>query len=37
MTDRFYGWFVPAIDERDFALRDGELDRALDFVAVCRT
>jgi SAM-dependent methyltransferase len=36
LTDRFYGRFVPAIDERDFALRAGELDRALDFVAVCR-
>ena len=36
MTDRFYGWFVPAIHERDFALRGGDLDRALDFVAVCR-
>jgi SAM-dependent methyltransferase len=40
LTDRFYGWFTPAIDERDFALRSGSqanLDRALDFVAVCRT
>jgi 2-polyprenyl-3-methyl-5-hydroxy-6-metoxy-1,4-benzoquinol methylase len=36
MTDRFYGWFVPAIHERDFGLRSGELDQALDFVAVCR-
>jgi 2-polyprenyl-3-methyl-5-hydroxy-6-metoxy-1,4-benzoquinol methylase len=40
LTDRFYGWFVPSIDERDFALREGatvDQDRALDFLAVCRT
>jgi SAM-dependent methyltransferase len=36
MTRRFYDRFVPAISSRDFALRDGDLDRALDFVAVCR-
>jgi SAM-dependent methyltransferase len=39
LTDRFYGWFNPAISERDFALRagtDDELAGALDFVAVCR-
>jgi SAM-dependent methyltransferase len=36
LTRRFYGWFVPAIDERDFVLRDGRLERALDFLAVCR-
>ena len=39
LTDRFYGWFTPAIDERDFALRrdgDADLDGALDFLAVCR-
>jgi len=39
LTRRFYGWFTPAIDVRDFRLgpgTDGELDRALDFVAVCR-
>ena len=38
LTDRFYGWFTPAIDERDFALRPEracDLDRALDFLAVC--
>jgi 2-polyprenyl-3-methyl-5-hydroxy-6-metoxy-1,4-benzoquinol methylase len=36
-TDRFYRWFTPAISERDFALRGGgDLDRALDFVAVLR-
>jgi 2-polyprenyl-3-methyl-5-hydroxy-6-metoxy-1,4-benzoquinol methylase len=39
LTDRFYGWFVPSIDERDFALRPAaacDLDEALDFLAVCR-
>jgi SAM-dependent methyltransferase len=36
LTHRFYDWFVPAIDERDFALREGNLRKALDFVAVCR-
>jgi hypothetical protein len=36
ITKRFYDWFVPAISASDFALRDTDLDRALDFVAVCR-
>jgi SAM-dependent methyltransferase len=36
ITERFYGWLVPAISSRDFALRGGRLDRALDFVAICR-
>jgi SAM-dependent methyltransferase len=39
LTDRFYGWFTPAIAASDFTLRaarDADLDRALDFVAVCR-
>jgi SAM-dependent methyltransferase len=36
LTQRFYDRFVPAIDERDFALRSAPLERALDFVAVCR-
>jgi SAM-dependent methyltransferase len=39
LTGRFYGWFVPAIGERDFRLRPGRpaaLQKALDFVAVCR-
>ncbi len=39
LTERFYGWFTPAISARDFALRaprEGGLDRALDFVAVLR-
>jgi len=36
LTDRFYGWFTPAIAARDFALRRDRLDRALDFLAVLR-
>jgi SAM-dependent methyltransferase len=36
LTKRFYDWFTPAISARDFALRGGDLDGALDFVAVCR-
>lgn len=36
ITDRFYGWFTPAIATSDFALRRDRLDRALDFVAACR-
>jgi 2-polyprenyl-3-methyl-5-hydroxy-6-metoxy-1,4-benzoquinol methylase len=36
LTKRFYDRFVPAITERDFALRAGDLDRSLDFIAVCR-
>jgi SAM-dependent methyltransferase len=36
ITQRFYEWFTPAISERDFALRPGPLDRALDFLAVLR-
>jgi len=36
ITKPFYAWFNPAISVRDFALRGGELDRALDFVAVLR-
>jgi SAM-dependent methyltransferase len=40
ITKFFYDRFVPAIGARDFALRsepDRDLDRALDFVAVCRS
>ncbi|HEX5610975.1 MAG TPA: class I SAM-dependent methyltransferase [Solirubrobacterales bacterium] len=37
LTKRFYDRFTPAIAASDFALRDGDLDRALDFLAVCRT
>jgi SAM-dependent methyltransferase len=39
LTRRFYDWFTPAIAVSDFALRAApaaDLDRALDFVAVCR-
>lgn len=39
LTERFYDWFTPAISTRDFVLRprgQADLDRALDFVAVCR-
>jgi 2-polyprenyl-3-methyl-5-hydroxy-6-metoxy-1,4-benzoquinol methylase len=39
LTGPFYGWFTPAISAADFTLREGaagELDRALDFLAVCR-
>jgi 2-polyprenyl-3-methyl-5-hydroxy-6-metoxy-1,4-benzoquinol methylase len=37
LTERFYGWFVPAIAAGDFALRAGrDLRRALDLVAVLR-
>jgi 2-polyprenyl-3-methyl-5-hydroxy-6-metoxy-1,4-benzoquinol methylase len=36
ITDAFYGWFTPAIASSDFALRTERLDRALDFLAVCR-
>jgi SAM-dependent methyltransferase len=36
ITARFYDWFVPAIGAGDFALRQANLDKALDFVAVCR-
>lgn len=35
-TKPFYDRFTPAISVRDFALRGPDLDRALDFVAVCR-
>jgi cyclopropane fatty-acyl-phospholipid synthase-like methyltransferase len=40
LTRRFYDWFTPAIAASDFALRgshEADLDRALDFVAVCRS
>ena len=36
ITGPFYDRFTPAISTRDFALRPGALDQALDFVAVCR-
>jgi SAM-dependent methyltransferase len=37
ITRPFYDWFTPAISSRDFVLRAGGLDGALDFLAVCRT
>jgi SAM-dependent methyltransferase len=36
ITDAFYDRFTPAISRRDFRLRPGPLDRALDFLAVLR-
>ncbi|MEA2458766.1 MAG: hypothetical protein QOC95_1738 [Thermoleophilaceae bacterium] len=36
ITKPFYEWFTPAISERDFGLRAGPLDKALDFLAVLR-
>jgi 2-polyprenyl-3-methyl-5-hydroxy-6-metoxy-1,4-benzoquinol methylase len=35
LTKPFYDRFTPAIAASDFALRKGNLDKALDFVAVC--
>jgi SAM-dependent methyltransferase len=37
ITKPFYDWFVPAISSRDFVLRPEGIDRALDFLAVCRS
>ena len=37
ITKPFYGRFVPAISSTDFVLREGNLDKALDFVAICRS
>ncbi len=36
ITRPFYERFTPAIASSDFALRSGELDRALDFLAILR-
>ena len=39
LTRRFYDWFTPAIAVSDFRLRaaaDADMDKALDFIAVCR-
>ena len=36
ITDAFYGRFTPAIATTDFTLKADRLDRALDFLAVCR-
>jgi SAM-dependent methyltransferase len=35
LTKPFYDRFVPAIAASDFRLRSGDLDRALDFLAIC--
>jgi 2-polyprenyl-3-methyl-5-hydroxy-6-metoxy-1,4-benzoquinol methylase len=35
LTKRFYDRFTPAISASDFTLREADLDRALDFLAVC--
>ncbi len=37
VTKPFYDRFTPAIAASDFVLRAGGLDRALDFLAVCRS
>jgi SAM-dependent methyltransferase len=37
ITGPFYDRFIPAIRPSDFALRSGPLERALDFLAICRT
>jgi len=37
ITSAFYDRFTPAIAASDFALKSGQLDWALDFLAVCRT
>jgi 2-polyprenyl-3-methyl-5-hydroxy-6-metoxy-1,4-benzoquinol methylase len=37
LTGLFYDRFTPAIAASDFRLRRGDLDRALDFLAVCRS
>jgi 2-polyprenyl-3-methyl-5-hydroxy-6-metoxy-1,4-benzoquinol methylase len=37
LTERFYDRFTPAISASDFTLREADLDRALDFLAVCHT
>jgi SAM-dependent methyltransferase len=36
LTRPFYDRFIPAIGAGDFRLRGGNLDRALDFIAICR-
>jgi SAM-dependent methyltransferase len=36
VTRRFYEWFTPAISERDFKIQPGQLDGALDFLAILR-
>jgi SAM-dependent methyltransferase len=36
LTKPFYDRFIPWISERDFRLRSDDLEKALDFVAICR-
>jgi SAM-dependent methyltransferase len=39
LTKPFYDWFTPAIAASDFALRpagEADIDKALDFIAICR-
>jgi SAM-dependent methyltransferase len=36
LTAPFYDRFTPALTSSDFAVRGGQLDKALDFLAVCR-
>jgi SAM-dependent methyltransferase len=36
LTKRFYDWFTPAISVSDFRIGPGDLDKALDFIAVLR-
>jgi SAM-dependent methyltransferase len=36
ITKPFYDRFIPAISSSDFSLRADDLDKALDFLAVCR-
>jgi SAM-dependent methyltransferase len=35
LTKQFYERFVPAVSARDFRLSPGNLDKALDFIAIC--
>jgi hypothetical protein len=37
ITKPFYDRFIPAIGARDFRLRAGDFDSALDLVAICRS
>jgi SAM-dependent methyltransferase len=39
LTERFYGWFTPAISSADFAVREAHRagrESAVDFLAICR-
>jgi SAM-dependent methyltransferase len=36
LTGPFYDRFIPSISSRDFRLSGSDLDRALDFLAICR-